>query len=140
MYRVYHQTKIGFLLIPILFIISAGNIQAQFITPVKKEVVPEPTQTPPPAQVTPSAPPAAEVPKETPPPEETTEYISPMKGNLPGEYFKSFQITNKQKKRSKKIKVYGLPIGSEWDLEFDQKRTLFTTRTSIVLLPISGIQ
>ncbi|MCG6150030.1 alginate export family protein [Leptospira levettii] len=94
MYMQFYKLIIGLLISTTLFF-GTGEIEAQFITPVKKET-PEP-QNPPPAP--PQASPPQEQPKETTVvPEEPAEYVSPMKGNLSGEYFKNFQITNKQKK------------------------------------------
>lgn len=87
MYLRNHQFIIGFLSLGILISPFTKDLDAQFITPVKKEV---PQETPPPPPITPPPPP--------PPPEEPAEYVSPMKGNLTGEYLKSMQITAKQRK------------------------------------------
>lgn len=93
MHKQFHYLILG-LFICVILSFGTGEIGAQFITPVKKEA-PEP---PPAAPPTPPQEPTKEQTKETPPVEEQTDYVSPMKGNLPGEYFKNFQITNKQKK------------------------------------------
>ncbi|MCW7493602.1 alginate export family protein [Leptospira sp. 2 VSF19] len=86
MYLRNHRIIIGFVSLGILLSPLTKDLDAQFITPVKKEV-PQETTPPPP---TPPPPP--------PPPEEPAEYVSPMKGNLTGEYLKSLQITGKQRK------------------------------------------
>lgn len=111
MHKQFHYLILG-LFICVTLSFGTGEIGAQFITPVKKEA-PEP---PPAAPSTPPQEPTKEQTKETPPVEEQTDYVSPMKGNLPGEYFKNFQITNKQKKQSRKTKTFGLQTGSEWGL------------------------
>ncbi|TGL87187.1 hypothetical protein EHQ68_11560 [Leptospira congkakensis] len=84
------RIAIGLVSLGFFLFTSTLPLDAQFITPVKKEVPETPPPPPPQQQQQPPAPPA--------PPEEPVEYVSPQKGNLSGEYLKSIQVTAKQRK------------------------------------------
>lgn len=88
MYVCNHRIIIGLVSLGIFLSPLAAPLDAQFIVPAKKEVPPpETTVTPPPPQV-----------QDVPPTEEPKEYVSPLKGNLSGEYLKNLQVTTKQRK------------------------------------------
>lgn len=91
MYVCNHRIIIGLVSLGIFLSPLAAPLDAQFIVPAKKEVPPpETTVTPPP-------PPPPQV-QDVPPPEEPKEYLSPLKGNLSGEYLKNLTGHHQTKK------------------------------------------